>query len=97
MRELSEDEGDLMAEQGRGVGKALGKSVYSWDSSGEVWGRGEVAKAEHGTVSEEQWRLGIEQGLLELFYCGNTFGHRRCGIYRSKVAVKVSIDSQDMS
>jgi len=71
---LTEDEGDFVAEECRGIGETRGKGVDSGHSGREGWWGSEVAECEHSAIAQEEGDSCVEEGGLELFYLGDAAG-----------------------
>jgi len=74
VRQLAEDKGDFVAEEGGGIGEAGGQGVHGRDGGGEGWWGGEVAQGEHGAVAQEEGDCCVEESGLEFFYFGDDVG-----------------------
>lgn len=90
MDELTKDECDFVSEERRRVAETGGEGLDGGNGCGKVGRRAQIAEGEHGTVSLEKIKLGVEECLFEFRdrELRVFVRHRRCRVDRSKVAAE---------
>lgn len=98
MRQLSENKGDLVTEQGGRVSKPFGEREHRWLGGRQIRRGCKITKSEHGTISDKEGSARIHQLTAELLHLDGflRLGHRGSGIDGGKVTIDQLVEGQSI-